>query len=117
MSDSNVREIQLGGKQLVFLFMASVVVAVAIFLLGIPAGRALRTPAEAVPTEAAATDEPVGEMPPPTVTTSEDLGYHDKLQGQTPPPPQPQPAEPEPEPAKPQPTESTDVAVAKPQGP
>ena len=43
MSDSDVREIHLSGKQLFFLFMASVVVAVAIFLLGVSVGRGVKT--------------------------------------------------------------------------
>ena len=39
MSDQGFREIQLSGKQLVFLFMATVVVAVTVFLLGVSVGR------------------------------------------------------------------------------
>ena len=39
MSDESVREFQLNGKQLVFLFMASTVVAVVIFLCGVMVGR------------------------------------------------------------------------------
>ena len=39
MSDSGFREIQLSGKQVVFLFMAGVVVAVGVFLLGVSVGR------------------------------------------------------------------------------
>jgi cell division septation protein DedD len=89
MSDQNVREIQLGGKQLVFLFMASVVLAVAIFLLGISVGRGVGAPTdEAVAPETAAAEPAPIEMPPPTETSPADLGYHDKLQGQTSPPAQ-----------------------------
>ena len=39
MNDESLREIQLNGKQLVFLFMASTVVAVVIFLCGVMVGR------------------------------------------------------------------------------
>lgn len=39
MSDESLREFQLNGKQLVFLFMASTVVAVVIFLCGVMVGR------------------------------------------------------------------------------
>ena len=52
MSDEGFHEIQLNGKQLVFLFMAATVVAVVIFLCGVMVGRG-------VPTRAAApTDSP-----------------------------------------------------------
>ena len=39
MAEQQFREIQLSGKQLVFLFMTTVVLAVAIFLLGVSVGR------------------------------------------------------------------------------
>jgi hypothetical protein len=39
MSDDGFHEIQLNGKQLVFLFMAATVVAVVIFLCGVMVGR------------------------------------------------------------------------------
>ena len=39
MSDDEFHEIQLNGKQLVFLFMAATVVAVVIFLCGVMVGR------------------------------------------------------------------------------
>ena len=42
MADEAFHEIQLNGKQLVFLFMASTVVAVVIFLCGIMVGRGVR---------------------------------------------------------------------------
>ncbi len=43
MSDEGFREIQLNGKQLVFLFMAATVVSVVIFLFGVLVGRGVRT--------------------------------------------------------------------------
>ena len=42
MADDGLHEIQLNGKQLVFLFMASTVVAVVIFLCGVMVGRGVR---------------------------------------------------------------------------
>jgi len=97
MSDQNVREIHLSGKQLVFLFMASVVLAVAVFLLGVSVGRGVRTAIgsadPASPDLARATDMAApAVMPPPTKPEARDLGYHDQLQGQTPPASQARPA-------------------------
>lgn len=50
MSDQGFHEIQLNGKQLVFLFMAATVVSVVIFLFGVMVGRGAR-PALATATE------------------------------------------------------------------
>lgn len=43
MNDEGFREIQLNGKQLVFLFMAATVVSVVIFLCGVLVGRGVRS--------------------------------------------------------------------------
>jgi cell division septation protein DedD len=43
MPDQNVREIQLNGKQLVFMFMTATVAAVVIFLCGVMVGRGVST--------------------------------------------------------------------------
>src|SRR5262245_6509264 len=43
MPDQGVREIQLNGKQLVFMFMAATVAAVVIFLCGVMVGRGVNT--------------------------------------------------------------------------
>src|SRR3954471_18886352 len=51
MSDEGFHEIQLNGKQLVFLFMAATVVSVVIFLCGVMVGRGVR--ADRGPMEAA----------------------------------------------------------------
>src|SRR5688500_2754364 len=80
MSDQGFREIQLSGKQLVFLFMASVVVAVGVFLLGVSVGRGVRQTAGPAGTQMAdaSTVAPVpAEMPPPTTMTPEDTRYSD----------------------------------------
>ncbi|MES1254060.1 MAG: SPOR domain-containing protein [Acidobacteriota bacterium] len=60
--DNGVREIQLNGKQLVFLFMAATVVSVVIFLCGVLVGRGVRTE-RAVAAEAAS-NAPGAEPPP-----------------------------------------------------
>jgi DedD protein len=115
MPDPNVREIQLGGKQLVFLFMASVVLAVAIFLLGISVGRGVGAPATDAASEATAgSPVPPVEMPPATKTTPEDLAYHDKLQEQTAPKPQAPPPDATPKPAAAPATDTTSVPVSPP---
>lgn len=79
MSDQGFREIQLGGKQLVFLFMASVVVAVAVFLLGVSVGRGVRqstgASGQVVDAEQAAADATPTVMPPPTALSPADQGY------------------------------------------
>jgi len=99
MSDQSFREIQLSGKQLVFLFMSAVVVAVVIFLLGVQVGRGVRATApESVDARldaGAATDTTVpADLPPPTTPAPGDFGYHGALQAQDPaaksvPPPPP----------------------------
>ena len=89
MSDQGFREIQLTGKQLVFLFMASVVLAVAIFLLGVSVGRGVRsTTAASAESLADPVDalQPPAVMPPRTELSPADLSYHAQLQGQKTPP-------------------------------
>jgi cell division septation protein DedD len=92
------REIQLSGKQIVFLFMAVVVIAVAIFLMGVQVGRGVLTERglpEGTDTLAAADVEP---PPPPAsatrgsssapVTSGEKLSYAERLGGAEPAPEQ-----------------------------
>jgi cell division septation protein DedD len=55
--DDGFREIQLNGKQLVFVFMAATVVSVVIFLCGVLVGRGVRS--ERDTTQAAAQVEPI----------------------------------------------------------
>jgi len=94
-SDDSVREIQLSGKQLVFLFMAVTVVSVVIFLCGVLVGRGVQagagTMVDATP---AAVDEPAdptapGTEPPATgdagPTAVPDLGYQSRLEANAPP--------------------------------
>jgi cell division septation protein DedD len=93
--EDEFHEIQLSGKQLVFLFMATTVVAVVIFLCGVLVGRGVR-PSTASGTAAAASAEPapapvesVPAPPPPAGSTAaappataEDLSYHRRLQAE-----------------------------------
>ena len=97
MADEGLHEIQLNGKQLVFLFMASTVVAVVIFLCGVMVGRGVRTQRTADTVEAsvdAVTDptadvlrpaEPVPSSAIPSsapVASQETLTYPERLEGQ-----------------------------------
>jgi cell division septation protein DedD len=101
MADEGQREIQLNGKQLVFLFMASTVVAVVIFLCGVMVGRGVRAQrasevteasvdALTDPTESTHTPAPVATSAPASssntpVASQERLTYPDRLEGQEPP--------------------------------
>ena len=114
MSDQNFHEIQLSGKQLVFLFISAVGLAVVIFLLGVSVGRGVRGLAVAGATvdTGAPGDTVVATAPPPATQPPAELSYHDTLQGQgkaargaTPPAPPPEqtPASAPPPPTEPAP--------------
>lgn len=96
--DEGFREIQLNGKQLVFLFMAATVVSVVIFLCGVLVGRGVRaqtggvadnapisTVAETTPTQvatpapapAAGSDPTTVAAPPPA---ADELSYFNRLE-------------------------------------
>lgn len=96
MSDEGFREIQLNGKQLIFLFMAVTVVLVVTFLFGVLVGRGVREGAPATQTanNEVASDPgvaPVSETPSPAPAASgsatpapatppaEELSYADRL--------------------------------------
>jgi DedD protein len=97
LADEGFHEIQLSGKQLVFLFMATTIVAVVIFLCGVQVGRGVRTDrvAETADASALATTTPVTapppstsaaaapqvvEPPPPAQEADDDLTYAKRLQ-------------------------------------
>jgi cell division septation protein DedD len=135
MADEGLHEIQLNGKQLVFLFMASTVVAVVIFLCGVMVGRGVRAqrPLEALEASAEAAADPTAvaqtTLPAPSapaasnsgpVASQETLTYPNRLEGQespeetlkaTPPPvsakPAPAPAKVAPPTPKPAPVAAT----------
>lgn len=92
--DEGFHEIQLNGKQLVFLFMAGTVVAVVIFLLGVFVGRGVRGQASPADPLVASQEggAPTPEIPPIVATSgsgapasaSEDLSYPERLTGEAP---------------------------------
>jgi cell division protein FtsN len=83
MNDQSFHEIQLSGKQLVFLFMSAVVLAVVIFLLGVSVGRGVRGSVASASTAdvGAPTDTIASAAPAGTKVTPADLDYREKLQG------------------------------------
>jgi hypothetical protein len=67
--DDGFHEIQLNGKQLVFLFMAATVVSVVSFLCGVLVGRDVKAERAATSNEATtATIEPTPQAAPPAAT-------------------------------------------------
>ena len=99
MSEDGFHEIQLNGKQLVFLFMTCTVVGVSIFLLGVLVGRGVRQPRAAQAIESSSTTgvDPTATAQRPSSTTStsseaasssssETLTYPERLEDPTPPP-------------------------------
>lgn len=99
--DDAFHEIQLNGKQLVFLFMAATVVSVVIFLCGVLVGRGVRAQRGVQAAEAAMSEEPTPatsaltpDTTPAAVPTLSDARppetpsettYFPRLEGQTPP--------------------------------
>jgi DedD protein len=103
MSDQGVREIQLNGKQLVFMFMTATVAAVVIFLCGVMVGRGVNNTralaASAVTTEPTVDPTAIAQTSPGTtsdtassgepVSNQEDLKeltYAKRLEAPEPPP-------------------------------
>jgi septal ring-binding cell division protein DamX len=99
IQDDGFHEIQLNGKQLVFLFMAATVVSVVIFLCGVLVGRGVRAergllaegsataaPVEPVPEPAPAQPAPTPAGSDPTAApappAAEDLSYFQRLEKQ-----------------------------------
>jgi len=113
VSEEGFHEIQLSGKQLVFLFMATTVVSVVIFLTGVLVGRGVGAEtviANATGTTLEAADQPEGPgdagqsaaAPPPTVPEQPDeLSYHKRLQESAPPEEKVRPVPPKPRAAPP----------------
>lgn len=106
MSEEGFHEIQLNGKQLVFLFITVTVVSVVIFLCGVLVGRGVRAqradaavdssvapvpaappgtledraaPAQGAASQAAATTDPATAAPPPA---EDELSYYKRLEGE-----------------------------------
>ena len=92
MQEAGFHEIQLNGKQLVFLFMSATVVAVVIFLCGVMVGRGIdmpRTVAAADAAEQAVLDPTAAATAANTgsesLTAGEELTYAERLEDPTPP--------------------------------
>jgi cell division septation protein DedD len=92
MSDQGFHEVQLSGKQLVFLFMSAVVVMVVVFLLGVNVGRGVRSAvgdtevlAQAESPAPKGTD-PAPASAEPAKPAQPELSYHDMLLAATPAP-------------------------------
>lgn len=140
-ADDGFHEIQLSGKQLVFLFIVTTTVIVVVFLCGVKVGRGARAaqgdePGPTAAATAASTPQPVPDAGPPAAVppapaaeTPDELSYHERLKGAAPQDEtlkkpkadtQPQPKqEPAPKPASPASAprpapaaQSADVAVA-----
>jgi cell division septation protein DedD len=120
-TDDGFHEIQLSGKQLVFLFMATTVVSVVIFLCGVLVGRGVRGEALAANTVkpaavAAAGPQPTTDVAPsssaappnvsedPKPADNDKLSYNGRLTAE----------KPAPENLKPKATETTEAVVAQP---
>ena len=115
VSEEGFHEIQLSGKQLVFLFMATTVVSVVIFLLGVMVGR--RVPAEMIvadmtgttldaaaadaPPSATESGQPSATPPPPVPEEPDQFSYHQRLQQAAPAPETVQPQAPAQQPSAP----------------
>jgi cell division septation protein DedD len=69
LQDDAFHEIQLNGKQLVFLFMAATVVSVVIFLCGVLVGRGVKTERAVSSADAAAVAAVAEPAPPPAAVT------------------------------------------------
>jgi cell division septation protein DedD len=92
MQDEGFHEIQLNGKQLVFLFMSATVVAVVVFLCGVMVGRGVAVPRTVAAADigeqaildptAAATVASTGSE---SLTAGEELTYAGRLEDPTPP--------------------------------
>jgi DedD protein len=86
MAEQGFHEIQLSGKQLIFLFMCAVVATVVVFLFGVSVGRGVRPAAmetaEAAPAPATSTADlraTQPQPPPPTQTSAKDLTFAESL--------------------------------------
>jgi cell division septation protein DedD len=83
MQDEGFHEIQLNGKQLVFLFMAGTVVAVVIFLCGVMVGRGVPSRAIIAGAGEEAPVDPTASIPPPASTAVASSGTQPLTAGET----------------------------------
>jgi DedD protein len=95
--EEGFHEIQLSGKQIVFLFMVLTVASAVIFLSGVLVGRGVRAqrsepadtstaaaqaPSPSPPAASAEPSAPPAEPPAPAAETPDELSYHRRLQGE-----------------------------------
>ena len=138
-AEDGFHEIQLSGKQLVFLFIVTTSVLVAVFLCGVLVGRGARAASGEEPESVAAAatapapqpvadggppaaGPPAAEPPAPAAETPDELSYHKRLQGAGAAPetikpqaetsPAPPPAEPPPPAARPSAPPAADMPAA-----
>jgi len=130
-SDDGFHEIQLSGKQLVFLFMATTVVSVVIFLCGVLVGRGVRGEGISAAEQASGTggvtagpnlSNPGTSTPPPPVVDappagSGSLSYAKRLESERPVSETVKAPEPEPVPAAAEATKPAAATVAKTEAP
>lgn len=91
-ADDGFHEIQLSGKQLVFLFIVTTTVIVVVFLCGVKVGRGARaaqgeepeiaTASNTAPQAVPGAGPPAAEPPAPAAETPDELSYHKRLQGE-----------------------------------
>jgi cell division septation protein DedD len=88
-AEDGFHEIQLSGKQLVFLFIVTTSVLVAVFLCGVLVGRGARSPRGEEPAAVAAAEQPGPDAAPPAAApptpaaeAADELSYHKRLQGE-----------------------------------
>ena len=82
MQDEGFHEIQLNGKQLVFLFMAGTVVAVVIFLCGVMVGRGVPSRALIADAGDSSPIDPTASLPPTSSTASAGTGMQSLTAGE-----------------------------------
>ncbi len=80
MADDGFHEIQLGKKQLVFLFMAAAVFSVVVFLIGVWVGRDVRRTDTEVAADLPSADVSPDTPQPPTQIAPNELDYTARLQ-------------------------------------
>lgn len=79
MADEGFHEIQLGKKQLFFLFMAAALFSVVVFSLGVWVGQDVRRPESEITAEATP-ENPADTTPEPTKVAPNELDYGSRLQ-------------------------------------
>jgi cell division septation protein DedD len=122
-TEDGFHEIQLSGKQLIFLFMASTVMLIFVFLVGVLVGRGVDAKrgdepiasAEAVASPADLSDAGPPPTEPPSPPVEDELSYHSRLQSNAAPEelkPQPKEEQKKPEPPAAQPRQKPPADAA-----